>query len=90
MRKRYNKKKLNNNFLYFILNLILYPCNYCINYNNKYENLKKAGTLVDKPNDYTPEKYGYIKTHGIFDVGVYYKYGDTWTLEDGRFHYNYI
>ena len=50
-------------------------------YLKKKNNLKKSGYLVDKPFDYDPEKYGYIKTHNHFlDVGVYYKYGPVYII----------
>tara|TARA_B100000035_G_scaffold305590_1_gene306596 strand:+ start:828 stop:974 length:147 start_codon:yes stop_codon:yes gene_type:complete len=40
------------------------------------------------PLDNSYKKYGYIKTHGIFDVGTYYKYGNTWILnENNKFEY---
>ena len=67
--------------------------NMCCNrsYKKKYFDLKKSGYKVNKPKDYNGENYGYIKTHGIFDVGFYYKYGPKWVLEEnGKVtYYNY-
>ena len=41
----------------------------------------KSGYTTIKPFDYSPQKYGYIKTHkNIFDVGVYYKYGPVYYI----------
>ena len=74
----YRKKKINKNIFIFILDILLCPCIYTKNYINKRNHLKKEGHIVDKPKDYSPSKYGYIKSHGMFDVGTYYKYGKTW------------
>jgi len=48
----------------------------CLNYSIKKKNLRKQGSMVDKPHDYDlyPGKYGSIQTHGWHDVPVYYKY----------------
>lgn len=60
-------------------------------YKKKYFHLKENGYIVNKPKDYNSLKYGFIKTHGIFDVGVYYKYAPKWILEEnGKLsYYNY-
>lgn len=47
------------------------------------------------PLDNSYKKYGYIKTHGVFDVGTYYKYGNTWILNENNkleylSHYDFI
>ena len=48
--------------------------------------MRKSGYIVDRPFDYSPSKYGCLKTHGFFDVKVYYRYGISAYLEkDGSF-----
>lgn len=44
--------------------------------------LKQAGYIVDKPADYTPEKYSTYQRHPPFGVTVYTKYGRTYSLEE--------
>lgn len=55
-------------------------------YNRKKNSMRKSGYIVDRPFDYSPSKYGCLKTHGFFDVKVYYRYGISAYLEkDGSF-----
>ena len=51
------------------------------NYHKKKNNMRKSGYIVDRPVDYSPSKYGTLKTHGFFDVKVYYRYGISAYLE---------
>ena len=52
--------------------------------------LREQGSIVDKPADYDlyPGKYGSLRTHGWYDVKVYYKYGPKWVMhQDGKLYY---
>ena len=44
--------------------------------------LRRAGYIVDKPADYTPEKYSTYQRHPPFGVTVYTKYGRSYSLEE--------
>lgn len=65
-----------------LLNNILCFCSWKEKYDKKKNNLRESGYIVDKPLDYNNDLYGSIKTHGFWDVKVYYKYGITYHLED--------
>lgn len=79
------KKK---NIFLIIIEIFLFPCSFGYNYRKKYNNYKKSGYILTLPLDHSYNKYGYIKTHGKFDVGVYYKYGNIWVLnENNKFEY---
>ena len=71
--------------------LNLFCCCLLRNYFKKKNHLLKIGYIVDKPIDYSPSKYGYIKTHGWYDVGSYYKYGCYFILNEKNKYefYNY-
>jgi hypothetical protein len=58
-------------------------------YHKKKYNMRNSGYILDKPIDYSPSKYGSLKTHGFFDVKVYYRYGvSTYLEEDGSITLN--
>ena len=62
----------------------------CLPYSKKKKKLREQGAMVDKPADYNlyPGKYGSLRTHGWYDVKVYYKYGPKWVMhEDGKLYY---
>lgn len=65
----------------------------CLAYSKKKKKLREQGAMVDKPADYDlyPGKYGSLRTHGWYDVKVYYKYGPKWVMhDDGKlYHYEY-
>ena len=59
-----------------------YDFSFCNCINRKKLKLKKSGYIVDRPRDFSYEKYGSIRTHGFWDVKVYYNYGSVYYLDE--------
>ena len=73
---------IHDNEVKILFNNILCCFSWKEKYDKKKNNLRESGYIVDKPIDYKNNLYGSIKTHGFWDVKVYYKYGVTYHLED--------
>lgn len=65
-----------------VINNLFFCCLWKEKYDRKKNNLRESGYIVDRPNNYQNDLFGSIKSHGFWDVKVYYKYGITYNLEE--------